>query len=234
LALNLGSVPGSENENTNTKQRVKTMKKFILAACAGALFCATQAQALNSIYWGTGGASTDKELVYLDGSLASVGWQVQLIFINNDSVGQPQNAGSMGDDTVFATATIGTGVGATKNQAGNLYVTATTYTYNSTTAGNPSQTIDNSDQFIIRVFNNANTANATWYLDVYKTGTTTAFSLAASKDGQTDSFYTVGSVGGTPQDTLPGAWQPIPEPMTMALALVGVGAIALRRRFMKK
>jgi hypothetical protein len=198
------------------------MKKCILAVAA-VLLAATLSQAA-TISWGTGGG-TAQYIYYKDSTLATVGWAVELVYIGGDGAQVADNIdGVTGNDAVLFTSSIGTGVGKTQQQPGNLWVT----TGNSYTYGSPYK---NGDQFIIRVFNNASIGSATWYLDIYKTGTT-PFSITVTGNTGAETFGITAAIGKTSGGQT--GWNPVPEPTTMALALVGAGAVALRRRFLKK
>lgn len=197
------------------------MKK-LLAITSAVLLAATTGRAA-SIDW-----RTTNQLIYgPEGSLAEVGWAVALVYAGADGVpgvlgiadlGGP---GVNGNDAIAMTKAIGAGIPKANLQPGNFAGASYAYVYGVTELGG--QTLDQGDVFYIRVFNNADIASATMYLDITSPG----YVIAATEDGGVDSFLISTPAG-------PGGWQPIPEPASLALAGLGAMAVALRRRFGRK
>jgi hypothetical protein len=75
--------------------------------------------------------------------------------------------------------------------------------------------------FYVIVYNNSDMSKATHYQVLSKLNVA---GPAAASSAMAVAFGTLTQAG----------WQPIPEPTTMALTLIGAGALALRRRFSKK
>jgi len=98
-------------------------------------------------------------------------------------------------------------------------------------AGSGQNLTTGTSEFIIRIWNMTDTA----FID------TTAFTFNAADDSlnlywAAGSVSTAGAVNKNIQNDwgTEDNWTPVPEPTSLALLLVGVGAVALRRRILKK
>lgn len=134
-----------------------------------------------------------------------------------------------GDD-VLVTQTSGSGLTVSNGRSSaNTY----TYTYGGAgsvlTAGNSSTHTLNASMAMtgyIVVFDGANLAGSTHYAV-----SPALFATTLDEPGELNPTpnFSLNSGG-----ILQGAWQPIPEPCSMALFGIGAAAIGLRRRFLKK
>jgi len=189
------------------------MKKALAIFTAITLAACVQAATIN---WGS--QNTSSLVLGNSGSAATVGWACQLVYLGADGV-----VGGVGanEDVLASTTSPTQSIGKDKNTTAgyilppnpNTYMFGTTYT--------------TGDKFVIRVYDNSIPANASAYLNIYQSGTT-PFAIAAVNGTGIDNFYFTGNVGGV------ATWTPIPEPTSMALFGIGMGMLALRRRFQKK
>lgn len=197
------------------------MKK-LLAITSAVLLAATMGRAA-SINWVTAG----QQIFGPEGTLAPAGWAVALVYAGVDAIPDALGVadiggpGVSGNDALAAIKHIGEGISKAALQPGSFQGVAYQYTYGVTQLGG--QTVDQGDVFYIRVFNSADIASATMYLDITSPG----YVIAATDNTGSDSFYITTPAG-------PGGWQPIPEPASLALAGLGAMAVALRRRFGRK
>jgi hypothetical protein len=197
------------------------MKK-LFAIVSTTLLLAGAAQAA-SIDWSTNGP----QVYGPDGALATPGWAVALIYAGAEGLADPLSAadlggsGVAGNDAVAHIKYIGDGISKTAQKPGAFAGDPYGYVYGVAVLGG--QTVDNGDVFYIRAFNSADIASATMYLDI------PAGAIAATTDVGSDKFIIESPVG-----VGGDGWQPIPEPASLALAGLGMAAVALRRRFGRK
>jgi hypothetical protein len=199
------------------------MKRIVLAMTAILVAGLTQAAAID---WGTTGSYTVSD--NLGGTLTSSG-QGYLVYLGAGGTGTISTDGS--GNFIFgngATVVAGTGNSTTGgqnngfdwNQDGTLAMKTFNYTWN----------VDYSAgaKFVL-LFTSVNASgvnpltlpNTGYY---YESG---AFTTTAADNSESDTFVLSSNV----QTLNPVV---VPEPCTMALAFVGAGAMALRRRFAKK
>lgn len=139
-----------------------------------------------------------------------VGDVVQLVYVGAADEGVGIGGIVQGDDVVVAAGAIGDNVSAPlKGRFGETF----NYTYN---AGDP--TAKNGANYVIRIFDTGKVN----YVDV------AGFAITATDNLGTDTFNIPGLTS--------AGWSavPVPEPTSMALFGLGVGVLALRRRFQKK
>jgi opacity protein-like surface antigen len=190
------------------------MKKLILAAAAAVLVAGLSQAA--TIDWGVG----TQQIKDWNGTLQN-GTAVQLVFIGN--------VGGTAGEWVYQerTSTI-----QTTGAGGRVSIQPISPGINigQQVAGSGQNLTTDKSQFIIRIWNLADTA---WI-------GTTAFTFSGKTDTDAviwaaGSVTTAGAVNKNIQTAwgTEGNWTPVPEPTSFALIGLGAAAIALRRRFRK-
>ena len=180
------------------------MRKLLIAACAAMLGIAANAA---QVTWTTTGitASPDKA--------AAAGWAFYVL----DASKYSTFTGLSGSDIATYVGTAGNTVAQGTTTSGRTGVSAST-------KGGSYAANDTVNSFMV-IFNNASAADATYYAYT-KTGTATISAGGADDSISFGTFAdaTAASAGGS------GGWQQVPEPTSGLLMLVGLGALALRRR----
>jgi hypothetical protein len=200
---------------TQQKNKRKTkMKKLILTVAAAVLVAGVSHAA--AITWGVGTQQIKDWSATVQRDTA-----VQLVFIGN--------IGGTAGEWLYQERTSTT---QTTTVGGKVAVSILTPPINigQQVAGSGQNLTTGKSQFIIRIWNMADTA----WID------TTPFTFNAADDATSvvwaaGSVTTAGAVNKNLQDVwgTEGNWTPVPEPTSFALIGLGAAAIALRRRFRK-
>jgi hypothetical protein len=201
------------------------MKRMILVIMAILAAGLTQAAQIN---WGTGNTYTVSDQ---NNQLLTASGQGYLVYLGSSGNGTVTTDssgnwifgnGAMVVDGTGNSSTGGQNNGFDWNNNGGVVTVGTAYIY-----GSPFSTGSHFE--LIFTSANASGTNPTTLPTTGYWTATGAFTVTAADDSGTDVFILSSNA-----ETLNPVVNPVPEPCTMALAFVGAGAMALRRRFAKK